>query len=100
MGSAGGEAAVDHQALAGDEAAGVGRQQEGRAHELVGVGGATQQRGVGHALLRFGGLARTMSVSTVPGASAFTRMPSGANSAAIERVYCRSPAFALAYIEV
>ena len=32
------------------------------------------------------GTARTMSVSVVPGASAFARTPNGANSAAIERV--------------
>ncbi len=32
------------------------------------------------------GLLRIMSVSTGPGAIAFTRMPSGANSAAIDRV--------------
>jgi len=45
-----------------------------------------------------GVLARTMSVSTVPGANAFTRMPSGANCAAIARVNDMRPALAAAYI--
>ncbi len=35
---------------------------------------------------RSGGLARVISVLTEPGASAFTRMPCEANSAAIDRV--------------
>ena len=39
-----------------------------------------------------------MSVSTVPGASALTRMPRGAKSAAIERVNDISAALAAAYI--
>ncbi len=39
------------------------------------------------------GFLRIMSVSTGPGASALTRMPSDANSAAIERVYDVSAAF-------
>ena len=41
-----------------------------------------------------------MSVSTVPGASALTRMPFSAKTAAIERVIAISPAFAAAYIAV
>src|SRR4029453_8974715 len=45
------------------------------------------------------GLLRTMSVSTVPGARALTRMPSAANSAAIVRVICRSAALAATYID-
>ena len=39
-----------------------------------------------------------MSVSTVPGASALTRMPSGAKSAAIARVNDIIPALPAAYI--
>ena len=39
-----------------------------------------------------------MSVSTVPGASAFTRMPRGAKSAAIERVNAINAALAAPYI--
>ena len=40
-----------------------------------------------------------MSVSTGPGANAFTRIPEGANSAAIERVNDVSAALPAAYIE-
>src|SRR5579862_1160907 len=47
-----------------------------------------------------GVLFRTMSVSTVPGASALTRMPFEANTAAIDRVMAISPALAAEYIEV
>jgi hypothetical protein len=39
-----------------------------------------------------GGLLRTMSVSIVPGESAFTRIPCGANSAAIDLVAATRPA--------
>ena len=39
---------------------------------------------------------RTMSVSTVPGESAFTRMRCGSNSAAIARVAATRPAFPIA----
>src|ERR1019366_4069570 len=45
-----------------------------------------------------GGLARVISVSVEPGARALTRMPWGANSAAIERVKDISAAFPAAYI--
>src|SRR4051794_32808729 len=45
-----------------------------------------------------GGLARTMSVSTVPGASAFTRMLRDAYDEAIARVNDIIAAFAAAYI--
>src|SRR5262249_35864177 len=41
---------------------------------------------------------RIISVSTAPGASAFTRMPSGANSSAIERVKDNSAAFVAPYV--
>src|SRR5271170_498405 len=47
-----------------------------------------------------GGLPRTMSVSTAPGAKALTRMPSAANSAAMERVKDTIDALAAAYIDV
>src|SRR5262249_9143662 len=47
-----------------------------------------------------GGLLRTMSVSTVPGASAFTRIRCGAHSAAMLRVKAISAALAPAYIAV
>jgi len=42
------------------------------------------------------GFLRTMSVSTVPGESAFTRMRCGANSAAIARVAAIRPALPIA----
>src|SRR5207245_4649883 len=45
-----------------------------------------------------GVLLRTMSVSTVPGASALTRIPSGANEPAIDRVNDINAAFAPAYM--
>ena len=44
------------------------------------------------------GLPRTMSVSTEPGASAFTRTPRGAKAAAIERVNDIRAAFPAAYM--
>ncbi len=44
-------------------------------------------------------LLRTMSVSVVPGASALTRMPAAANSAAIARVIVTIAALAEQYIE-
>ena len=47
-----------------------------------------------------GELFLTMSVSTVPGARALTRIPFGAKTAAIERVIAMRPAFAAAYIAV
>jgi hypothetical protein len=47
-----------------------------------------------------GGLLRTMSVSIVPGAIAFTRILRGASSAASARVYASRPAFAAAYMWV
>ena len=40
-----------------------------------------------------------MSVSVVPGASALTRMPASANSAAMARVIVIIAAFAAQYIE-
>src|SRR4051812_19338467 len=43
---------------------------------------------------------RVRSVSTVPGASALTRMSSGANSAAMERVNDMSAALAPAYMAI
>src|ERR1700691_1886672 len=45
-----------------------------------------------------GGLARVISVSVEPGARALTRMPWGANSAAIDRVKDISAAFPAAYM--
>src|SRR4051812_658373 len=45
------------------------------------------------------GRLRTMSVSTVPGARALTRMPSAASDAAVDLVNDTSAAFAAAYIE-
>ncbi len=47
-----------------------------------------------------GPLLRTMSVSVVPGASAFTRMPSPTHSAARLRVHASMPAFAALYIAI
>src|SRR6478672_5652358 len=44
---------------------------------------------------RSGAFARTMSVSTVPGANALTRIPRSANTAAIDRVIDMSPALAV-----
>ncbi len=41
----------------------------------------------------------TMSVRTVPGASALTRMPSAASSAAMDRVIAISALFMATYIE-
>ena len=91
-----GEAAVDDHALAGDEAAGVGRQQQGRAHELVGGARAAGRRWP--CAPGPGGLARTMSVPTVPGRgkdpapSGPARRPSSgcSNSPAWRTSRCRS----------
>src|SRR5439155_22166710 len=47
-----------------------------------------------------GPVLRTMSVSTVPGARALTRMPCVAHSAAMLRVKARSAFLAPAYIDV
>ena len=44
-------------------------------------------------------LLRTMSVSVVPGASAFTRIPAAANSEAIARVIVTIAALAEQYID-
>jgi hypothetical protein len=44
-------------------------------------------------------LLRIISVSTGPGANAFTRIPKGANSAVIERVNNISAALPAAYID-
>src|ERR1700730_13796075 len=51
------------------------------------------------ASMNSGGLPRTMSVSTDPGASALTRIPCAANSAAMDRVNETMAALAAEYIE-
>ena len=91
--------AVDEQHLAGHEARRVGREEQrpGRPSRRV-TRPAGGSRPAPSPPASPGGLARTMSVSTVPGASAFTRMPRGAKSAAIARVNDMSPALPAAYI--
>ena len=63
-------AAVDEQNLSGDEAASVRCEQESRSDELVGFGDAFEEGQIRMTSCASSGLARTMSVSTVPGVTA------------------------------
>ena len=63
------QAAVGVDDRSGDEAGGIRGEEKGRPDHLVRRGSPPQQAGLGHGGGHLGGFARTMSVSTVPGAA-------------------------------
>ena len=99
-GSTGCEASINDDNLARHVAACIRTEEQRRTDHFVGVRGTLRKHAFFMDSIVSGGLFRTMSVSTVPGARVFTRMPFGAKTAAIERVMDISPAFAAAYIAV